>query len=118
MHPVAAIEIQQSSQPVEAAGWTSDRQDPRNTEEDRHLSHNQPRLSRQTVAEITEAMSAYMASVGVKLQFHIDESTDRIQVEVRDPQTDKLIRKIPPDDILRLAAAIEETVGVLMDREL
>lgn len=117
MYPVAAIALEERSQPVEAAGWTSDRQSQRDTDAERRDTA-QPPLSRQTVEEVTEAMSAYMASLGVELQFHIDESTDRIQVEVRDPRTDKLIRKIPPDDILRLAAAIEETVGVLVDRAL
>ncbi|BDV00578.1 hypothetical protein TDMWS_06630 [Thermodesulfomicrobium sp. WS] len=115
MNPLAAIAVQNPQVP--AADWTSDRQPQRDPNVERQPVPSLP-PSREQVEEVADAMSAYMASLGVELRFHVDDSTDRLQVEVRDPQTDKLIRKIPPDDILRLAAAIEETVGVLVDRSL
>jgi hypothetical protein len=116
MNPIAAITLQDPTPP--AADWTSDRQPQRDPDLERQPGPPPPPPSPETVKEVADAMSAYMASLGVELRFHVDDSTDRLQVEVRDPQTDKLIRKIPPDDILRLAAAIEETVGVLVDRSL
>jgi len=118
MNSLAAIIPQESSRPVEAAVWTSDRQTTDRDTKAPTPESSPPSVSRKTAEEVTEAMGAYMASLGVELSFHIDENTDRLQVEVRDPKTDKLIRKIPPDDLLRLAAAIEETVGVLIDRPL
>ena len=59
-----------------------------------------------------------MASIGVSLKFNIDERTDMVQVEVRDPETDKLIRKIPADEMLDLAASIENMVGLFLDKAL
>ena len=59
-----------------------------------------------------------MSSLGVNLKFHIDEKTDTVQVEVRDPETQKLIRKIPADEMLELAASIEKMVGLFLDRAL
>jgi flagellar protein FlaG len=59
-----------------------------------------------------------MSSIGVSLKFNIDERTDMVQVEVRDPETDKLIRKIPADEMLDLAASIENMVGLFLDRAL
>lgn len=75
-------------------------------------------FSLQKLQHVTEAVDAYMSSLGVNLKFNIDERTDIVQVEVRDPKTDKLIRKIPADEMLDLAASIENMVGLLLDKSL
>ncbi|NLY41846.1 MAG: flagellar protein FlaG [Desulfovibrionales bacterium] len=73
-------------------------------------------ISLQTVQHATEAMEAYMASSGVNLKFSVDDSTEIIQVEVREPDTNKLIRKIPADEMLELAASIEKMVGLFLNK--
>ena len=75
-------------------------------------------ISLQKLQHLTEAVDSYMSSMGVSLKFNIDERTDMVQVEVRDPETDKLIRKIPADEMLDLAASIENMVGLFLDRAL
>lgn len=77
-----------------------------------------PGISEHKLQHVTEALETYMVSLGVNLKFHIDERTDIVQVEVRDPDTDKLIRKIPADEILELAASMEKMVGLLVDKTL
>lgn len=75
-------------------------------------------ISLQKLQHLTDAVDSYMASLGVNLKFNIDERTDMVQVEVRDPETDKLIRKIPADEMLDLAASIENMVGLFLDKAL
>ncbi len=75
-------------------------------------------ISLQKLQNLTDAVDSYMSSLGVNLKFHIDEKTDTVQVEVRDPETQKLIRKIPADEMLELAASIEKMVGLFLDRAL
>jgi flagellar protein FlaG len=75
-------------------------------------------ISVQKLQHLTEAVDSYMSSLGVNLKFNIDERTDMVQVEVRDPKTDKLIRKIPADEMLDLAASIENMVGLFLDKAL
>jgi len=75
-------------------------------------------ISLQKLQNLTDAVDSYMSSLGVNLKFHIDERTDTIQVEVRDPETHKLIRKIPADEMLDLADSIEKMVGLFLDRAL
>lgn len=75
-------------------------------------------LSLQKLQHLTEAVDSYMTSMGVNLKFNIDERTDMVQVEVRDPKTNKLIRKIPADEMLDLAASIENMVGLFLDKAL
>jgi len=75
-------------------------------------------ISLQKLQNLTEAVDSYMSSLGVNLKFNVDERTDIVQVEVRDPETDKLIRKIPADEMLDLAASIEKMVGLFLDKAL
>ena len=75
-------------------------------------------ISRQKLEHVAEAMDSYLSSLGVNLKFQIDERTEKIQVEVREPKTDKLIRKIPADEMLELAASIEHMAGLFLDKTL
>lgn len=89
--------------------------------QDRHrdaVPGEKEEISLQKLQDLTEAVDSYMSSLGVNLKFHIDEQTDTVQVEVRDPETQKLIRKIPADEMLELAASIEKMVGLFLDRAL
>ena len=81
-------------------------------------SNDAEEISLQKLQHLTEAVDSYMSSLGVNLKFNIDERTDIVQVEVRDPKTDKLIRKIPADEMLDLAASIENMVGLFLNKAL
>jgi len=52
-----------------------------------------------------------------RLDFRIDEATNRIVVKVIDTRTDKVIKEIPPEQLLHLAAKIQEMIGLLVDEE-
>jgi uncharacterized FlaG/YvyC family protein len=43
------------------------------------------------------------------------EAKNRIQIEVFNSETNEIVRKFPPDEILRLADAIEEMNGSIFD---
>ena len=48
-----------------------------------------------------------------ELQFSVDENTGRTVVTVRDAQTEEVIRQIPAEEVLNIAARLEEVNGVL-----
>lgn len=52
-----------------------------------------------------------------RLDFKIDEETNRIMVKVIDTETNKVIKEIPPEQLIRLAAKIQEMIGLLVDEE-
>ena len=52
-----------------------------------------------------------------RLNFRVDERTHRIVVKVIDTRTDKVIKEIPPEQLVELAAKIQEMVGLLVDEE-
>ncbi len=53
----------------------------------------------------------------VSLHFSVDERTGRTVVKVVDKESEKLIREIPAEGLLKLAAKIEEMVGILFDKK-
>jgi len=50
-----------------------------------------------------------------RLHFYVNEEIDRVIVKVIDAETDKVIKEIPPEEIQRLVARIEEAIGLLVD---
>jgi len=63
------------------------------------------------VSKINNALDAF----SFNLRFKIHDESDRIMVQVIDKETDELIREIPPERLLRLAAQIQEMIGLLLD---
>ena len=52
-----------------------------------------------------------------KLQFVVDHETNQILVKVIDPETDKVIKILPPEELQRLHSKIKETIGFLFDEK-
>jgi flagellar protein FlaG len=52
-----------------------------------------------------------------RLDFRVDQETHRVVVKVIDTETDTVIKEIPPEQVLRLAAKIQEMIGLMVDEE-
>ena len=52
-----------------------------------------------------------------KLQFVINHETNEISINVIDPDTDKVIKVLPPEELQRLHSKIEEAIGFLFDEK-
>jgi flagellar protein FlaG len=50
-----------------------------------------------------------------RLQFVVDHQSHEITVKVIDPETDKVIKVLPPEELQRLHTKIKETIGFLFD---
>ena len=53
----------------------------------------------------------------VDLQFSVHEASGQIMVTVMDETSGKVIREIPPREILNLAAKIDEMIGLILDKQ-
>ena len=80
-------------------------------------SSRQQDLQKTEVDKVSNALEKFWDAMGVSLQFKVDKETDIIQVEVIDPGSSKIIKKIPADEILHMAASLRESVGFLVDKE-
>lgn len=65
-------------------------------------------VSQATVSQATREIADYMQSVSRSLKISVDDDLGTTVIRVLDPQTDKLIRQIPPEEALALARFIAE----------
>ncbi|MBU0986457.1 MAG: flagellar protein FlaG [Proteobacteria bacterium] len=53
----------------------------------------------------------------VDLQFSVHETSGQVMVIVRDESSGKVIREIPPKEVLNLAAKFDEMIGLILDKQ-
>ena len=53
-----------------------------------------------------------------KLKFEMNHQSNMITVKVIDPETDKVIKELPPEELQRLHSHLKETIGVLFDERI
>ncbi|WP_462324151.1 flagellar protein FlaG [Desulfoplanes sp.] len=84
--------------------------------EEKSLDHKN--IQEAEIDRVSNALEQFWDAMGVSLKFKVDKRTETIQVEIIDPSSDKVIKKIPADEILNMAASLKESVGFLVDRDL
>ncbi|MDL2228914.1 flagellar protein FlaG [Treponema sp. OttesenSCG-928-L16] len=52
-----------------------------------------------------------------KLKFVVDHESKEVTVKVIDPETDKVIKILPPEELQRLHYKIKEAIGFLFDEK-
>lgn len=67
------------------------------------------------VADFTAGVEKFMQSLGVQLSFNVSDSGD-VQAVVSQADGGKVIRKIPPDEVLELAESIKKMTGAFLDK--
>ena len=62
-------------------------------------------------------MNDIMETLDEKLSFELHDKTDRIMTRIIDIKTQEVIKEMPPEEMLDLAAKIHEMVGLIIDEE-
>jgi len=75
-----------------------------------------PAQDRKILTEAGQKLDEALESLGLTLKYRVDESTDRLQVEIIEPDTGKVLRKLPPDDLLKLARSVQEMARGFLDK--
>ncbi|SNR62556.1 Uncharacterized conserved protein, FlaG/YvyC family [Humidesulfovibrio mexicanus] len=71
---------------------------------------------RTTALGTAQILEQRLNATGTALKIRVlDNSEDQIQVEIVDTQSNKVLRKIPQDELLKLSASIKEMTGVLLN---
>ena len=53
---------------------------------------------------------------GRHLRFELKRDPNLVQVSVIDSSTEEVVRKIPPDEVVRMIEQVDQMIGVLFDR--
>jgi len=67
------------------------------------------------IEEVTEELNKEMDILNTTIRFHFDDKTDEIYVTVIDTKDNRVIRQIPSEEAMKLAAKMRELVGMLFD---
>lgn len=65
-----------------------------------------------------EEANKIVQTVRKNLKFGVHEESNRVFVEVRDMDTNEVIKEMPPKDFLDMVARIREFVGLLLDERI
>ena len=71
----------------------------------------------QQVADAVKNMNDFLQMVQRTLQFSMDEESGRMVVQIKDVETNKVIRQIPSERVLRLAEQMDKFRGMLFEEK-
>jgi flagellar protein FlaG len=74
-----------------------------------------PQPHHEELPEIMVDLEKITVAFNKKLKFVINHQSNDIMVKVIDPETDKVIKVLPPKELQRLHSRIKETIGFLYD---
>jgi len=84
------------------------------TEDEKEQVKEPEKISQKMLDEISEDLEM-LHNIGLRFSKH--KGTDTTMIKVMDRETDELIREIPAENVLDMAAKMEEMIGLLFDRE-
>ncbi len=87
------------------------------TEEKVDLQTKLLKVSIEEAKKLAEKIEQYLSEMNVSLSFDIDDKTQDVIVKVINKETGKVIRQVPPQELLKLRQKLEELVGVLFNRK-
>ncbi len=77
----------------------------------------QPKVSESSIKSMVKELNTAVKMFNTNLSFSVDKDTGKTVIKVIDTETKEIIRQIPPEDALRVAAHIKELVGILYDHK-
>jgi flagellar protein FlaG len=69
-------------------------------------------------ADIMVDLEKITLAFNKKLKFEVNHQSHDVIVKVIDPETDKVIKVLPPEELQRLHSRLKETIGFLFDERI
>jgi flagellar protein FlaG len=79
------------------------------------LPHVEPKPADVHIA--ADLIDRFLREAGRELTFSVDEASGRTVVSVRDPATGQLIRQMPSEEVLRIAANLDLVSAALVSEQ-
>jgi flagellar protein FlaG len=86
------------------------------TEGNRTFTEDGRTFTEQEVRDAVEKMNEVAGAISMNIRYRIHERSERMQVQIYDVNdTDKVIRELPPTEMLNVLARTREAVGFILD---
>ena len=60
---------------------------------------------------LVEDLKDFAARNNISLSFEVDKATGRTVIKIMDKETDRVLRQLPPEELLDLAASLDDWAG-------
>lgn len=71
--------------------------------------------TKKTLEQVADGLNEMVKVFNRKIDFVVHDETNRMMVKVIDTETGNVLREIPPEEILDLAAKMQEAFGIIFD---
>ena len=75
------------------------------------------KITKEELQKLTEKLNKEISPLNPDIKFHFNDKVDEMVVNVIDKNTDKVIRKIPSDEALKIMEKMRELIGILFDKK-
>jgi flagellar protein FlaG len=75
------------------------------------------KMTKEKLQELTKKLNKEMEPLNPDIKFSFNDKINSLVVNVVDKNTDKIIRKIPSDEALKIMEKMRELVGALFDKK-
>ncbi|HHY18620.1 MAG TPA: flagellar protein FlaG [Firmicutes bacterium] len=79
-------------------------------------SKEEEKIETETLNESLEIADKLAKAFNKAIKFQIHQETDKIYVEIVDRETGETIKQIPPEEMLKIAASVQEFLGLIVDQ--
>jgi flagellar protein FlaG len=83
--------------------------------QDEEVKKHQKELTKEQLQDLTQQLNKEMAPLNPDIKFSFNDKINELVVNVVDKNTDKVIRKIPSEEALKIMEKMRELVGALFD---
>lgn len=78
---------------------------------------NKPKMLQNNELKTIENINRLTTALDTKITFEFNESIEALSVNVIETKSGLLIRKVPVDEVVRLAEYYQEIYGIIFDRK-
>ena len=72
------------------------------------VSQEETKPTTSDIKQAAKQVNNFVKQLDRNLEFSVDESSGRVIITVREPETGKIIRQIPPEELLVIAKLVSE----------
>jgi flagellar protein FlaG len=74
---------------------------------------NVPPQQSQDMRAVAQQIQTFLQSSRPELEFSVDQSSGKVVLRISDPETGKVVRQIPSEEMLALSKALDQLKGLL-----
>lgn len=110
---IAAATLQTVSAPQKAPTRDSENQPEQDPKSQAAVAAADRQIAKETAAKISKHLEANDTALKIRL---LDNSQSDVQVEIVNKANNKVLRKIPQDELIKLSASIKTMTGVFLNQ--